>query len=53
MAQVRPRPAGLEQVRLLRWCGRPLHQQESRNQLKGWDQATSRQQRIGLYQVHR
>jgi hypothetical protein len=43
---VRP---SLERVRLLRCCGRTLARQESRNQLKGWDQATSRERRIGRY----
>jgi hypothetical protein len=53
MAHVRPGPVGLEQVRSLGCCSRPLARQESRNQLKGWDQETSRQWRIGKNKLHR
>jgi hypothetical protein len=53
MADVRPPPAGLERVRSLGCCVRPLARQENRNKLKGWDQATSPQWRIGRNKLHR
>jgi hypothetical protein len=58
LAHVGPRPVDLDQVRLLGCCGHycpsATHrtEAESRNRLKGWDQATSRQRKIGGNQVN-